>query len=66
LTGSAVAKPMGSRLLRKLVSEREWLLARLAAKSGCDAARTGGELYERGIAVSYGSLWRLLDDEKIS
>ena len=66
LTGSAAAKPMGSRLPRKLMSEREWLLARLASKPDVTLRELVGELHERGIAASYGSVWRLLDDEGIS
>ena len=65
-TGSAAAKPMGSRLRRKLLGERDWLLKRIAAKPDLTLRELVAELHGRGIAASYGSVWRLLDDEGIS
>ena len=65
-TGSAAAKPMGSRLPRSLAGQRDWLLARIAAKPDLTLRELVGELHDRAIAASYGSVWRLLDDEGIS
>jgi len=66
LTGSVAAKPMGSRLPRLLAGERGWLLARIAAKPDITLRALVGELHERGVRASYGSVWRLLNDEDIS
>jgi transposase len=57
---------MGSRLPRSLAGQRGWLLARIAAKPDVTLRELVGELNERAIAASYGSVWRLLDDEGIS
>lgn len=65
-TGSVAASPMGSRLPRLLIGEREWLLARIAAKPDMTLRELVAELRARGMAASYGSLWRLLKDEGIS
>ena len=65
-TGSAAAKPMGSRLQRLLVGERDWILARLAEEPDITLRALVGELRARGVRASYGSLWRLLRDEGIS
>lgn len=65
-TGSVAASPMGSRLPRRLIGEREWLLARIAAKPDMTLRELVAELRARGMAASYGSLWRLLKDEGIS
>ncbi len=64
--GSAAAKPMGSRLPRALAGERDWLLARIAAKPDATWRELVAELNDRAIKASYGSVWRLLDDEGIS
>ena len=65
-TGSAAAKPMGSRLPRSLAGQRDWLLARIAAKPDATLRELVAELNDRAIKASYGSVWRLLDDEGIS
>jgi transposase len=65
-TGSAAAKPMGSRLPRSLAGQRDWLLARIAAKPDVTLRELVTELHARAIAASYGSVWRLLDDEGLS
>jgi transposase len=65
-TGSVAAKPMGSRLPRSLADQREWLLCRIAAKPDVTLRALVAELNARAIATSYGSVWRLLDDEGIS
>ena len=65
-TGSAAAKPMGSRLARSLADQREWLLSRIAEKPDVTLRALVAELNARTIATSYGSVWRLLNDEGIS
>jgi transposase len=65
-TGSVAAKPMGSRLPRSLLHQRDWLLERIAAKPDLTLRELVGELQARAIAASYGSVWRLLNDEGIS
>lgn len=65
-TGSAAAKPMGSRLKRLLAAQRDWLLGRIAAKPDLTLRELVAELNARSVKASYGSVWRLLDDEGIS
>jgi transposase len=65
-TGSAAAKPMGSRLARSLAGQREWMLARITEKPDLTLRELVSELQERSVATSYGSVWRLLNDEGIS
>ena len=65
-TGGVAADPMGSRLPRQLVGERSWLLARLEETPDVTLRALVVELHERGVRASYGSVWRLLDDEGIS
>jgi transposase len=65
-TGSAAAKPMGGKRPYLLEGERDWLLARLAAKPDLTLQALLGELAERGIVVSYDTLWRFLKREGIS
>jgi len=65
-TGNVAAKPMGSRMVRSLASQRDWLLARIAEKPDVTLRALVAELNERAITTSYGSVWRLLRDEDIS
>ena len=65
-TGGVAAKPMGSQLARLLADERGWLLARLEEKPDITLRALVAELHGRGVRASYGSVWRLLDDEGIS
>jgi transposase len=65
-TGSAAAKPMGSRLKRLLLGQRAWLLQRIAEAPDITLRALVAELHARDVRASYGSLWRLLDDEGIS
>lgn len=65
-TGRVAAKPMGSQLVRLLADERAWLLARLEEKPDITLRALVAELGERGVRASYGSAWRLLNDEGIS
>ena len=65
-TGSAAAKPMGSRRPLRLARERDWVLARRAAEPHVSLRRLQRELAERGIAASYGAVWNLVRSEKLS
>lgn len=65
-TGSADAKPMGSRQARSLAGQRDWMLARIAEKPDVTLRELVLELEARSITTSYGSVWRLLSDEGIS
>jgi transposase len=65
-TGSAAPKAMGSRLKRLLLAQRDWLLQRIAEAPDITLRELVAELHDRKVKASYGSLWRLLDDEGIS
>jgi transposase len=65
-TGSVAPKPMGSRLRRVLLGQRDWLLQRIAEAPDITLRDLVAELHARRVKASYGSLWRLLDDEGIS
>ena len=64
-TGSVAAKPMGGRKL-VLLSEREWLLARLAASPDVTLRGLQAELATRGVVVSHNAIWKLFAVEGIS
>lgn len=59
-TGSPAAKRMGSRRRHSLTPHRAWLLARLAAAPDVTLRRLVVELGERGVATSYGAVWRIV------
>jgi transposase len=65
-TGSAAAKPMGSGLARSLAAQRDWMLARITEKPDLTLRELVSELQARSVAASYGSVWRLLNDEGVS
>jgi transposase len=65
-TGTAAAKPMGGRRGFSLAAERDWLLARLAAAPDLTLRALVAELGERGVATSYGSVWRLVHAADLS
>jgi transposase len=65
-TGSVAAKPMGGRQARSLVAQRDWMVARLAAKPDVTLRELVAELNARAVRTSYGSVWRLLNDEGFS
>ena len=65
-TGTAAARPMGRKQERSLRPHRDWLLARLVAVPDLTLRQLVAEFGERGVTTSYGSVWRLLHDEKIS
>lgn len=57
---------MGSRQARSLAAQRDWMLARIAAKPDVTLRELVSELEARSIPTSYRSVWRLLSDEGIS
>lgn len=65
-TGSAAAKPLGRRQERSLAAERAWILARLEAAPDLTLRALVVELGERGVATSYGSVWRIVHDAALS
>ncbi|MBV8535464.1 MAG: IS630 family transposase [Alphaproteobacteria bacterium] len=65
-TGSPAAKPMGRQQPRLLAAERDWILGRLAAVPDLTLRAVVVELKERGIAASYGSVWRIVHDGDLS
>lgn len=65
-SGSVAAKPLGTRHPRSLAELRDWMLRRLEAKPDLTLRGLVAELQARAIPASYGSVWRLLDDEGIS
>jgi len=65
-TGSAAAKPSGRRQPRSLAGERAWLLARLKAVPDVTLRALVAELGARGVATSYGSVWRIVHDAQLS
>jgi transposase len=65
-TGSAAAKPMGSRRGSSLSGERAWLLARIAASPDVTLRGLVAELAERGVKSSYGAVRHFFATEGIS
>ena len=65
-TGSAAAKRMGGYRPLALAGERDWLLARIAARPDLTLRALVAELAERGIAVSYFAVWHFYEHEGIS
>jgi transposase len=67
--GTLVAKPMGGHRPRKLLDDRDWLLAllaRLAEKPDLTLHALLAELRDRGTVVFFDALWRLLKREDIT
>jgi transposase len=64
--GTPAAKPMGGHRPRKLVDERDWLLARFKAKPDLTLHAALGELRARGTVVCCDTLWRFLKREGIT
>jgi transposase len=65
-TGTAAALPMGRKQPRSLAAYRDWLLDRLATVPDVTLRGLVAELAERGVTTSYGSVWRLVRDERMS
>ena len=65
-TGSCGAKPMGGHRPVRLLPERDWLLARVAAAPDLTVRALRAELIARGVAVSYGAVWSFLAAEGLT
>jgi len=65
-TGSAAAGQMGGWKQLLLLSEREWLLARIAEKPDLTLRGLVSELAERGRPASYGAVWRFFKHQGIT
>lgn len=65
-TGSVAALPMGGRRPYALAGERDWLLARIAARPDVTLRGLLGELADRGIVVSYYAVWHFFEHEGIT
>ena len=65
-TGSVAAKAMGWRGGHSLAPQREWLLTRLAAAPDVTLRALVVELRDRGVATSYGSVWRIVHAAEMS
>jgi transposase len=65
-TGSAAAYKMGGWRQLLLKNEREWLLARIAAKPDLTLRAVVAELAARGTPASYGAVWRFFAHEGIT
>ena len=65
-SGSAAAKRMGGHRRRLLLGDRDWLLARIAAKRDLTLRAILAELAARGLGVSYGALWSFFAAEGIT
>lgn len=63
-TGSAAAKPMGSRRPFILEAERAWLLGRLQEEPEITTRALACELAARGIVVSHVAVWNILRRER--
>ena len=65
-TGSAAARPMGGRRPFAVIGEREWLLGRIAEKPDLTLRALVAELAERGVKVSYFTVWRFFEHEGVT
>lgn len=65
VTGSAAAKRVDRKRPLLLAAERDWLLARIAAK-GVTLRSLVGELAARGVRTSYGAVWLFFRREDLS
>lgn len=66
-TGGVSPSPIGgSRGTRIAGADRDWLLARIAAKPDLTLEELRRELAERGLAVGHGTVWRFCDREKLT
>ena len=67
-TGSVSPSPMGGDRGSRIVGgDRDWLLARIAAKPDLTLQEIRRELSdERTLRVGYGTVWRFCDREKLT
>ena len=59
-TGSAAARPMGGKRPKLLEGQRDFLMARIAAKPDLTLEALLREVHARGSHVSLDTLWRFL------
>ena len=59
-SGTCAAKPMGGHRRPILLTERDWLLARLSVAPDLTIRGLLSELSDHGVKVSYGALWAFL------
>ena len=65
-TGSAARGEMGGHRACILIGERGWLMERIAAEPEVTVRRLMTELAERGVVVSYGTVWNFIHREGMS
>src|SRR5262245_21427001 len=63
-SGTVAGKPKGGDGSSLLRSEREWMLARLAAEPDLTASQLHQDLCARGVRVGYRSVERFLQRER--
>ena len=65
-TGSVAGGKMGGHRACTLIGERGWLIERIAAEPEVTVRGLMTELAERGVAVSYGTVWNFIHREGMS
>jgi transposase len=65
-SGTPAPRPIGGRRRFALLHERDWLLARIAAKPDFTLRGLRAELAERGTEVSYDAVWRFVRQARLS
>ena len=65
-TGSVAGRKMGCHRACTLIGERGWLMERIAAEPEVTVRGLTTELAERGVAVSYGTVWNFIHREGMS
>jgi transposase len=65
-TGSVAPAKMGGYRKPILLTEHEWLVARLETEPDLTLRALLAELHDRGVEVSYGALWNYLEREGFS
>ena len=65
-SGSPAPRPIGGRRRFALLHERDWLLARIAAKPDFTLRGLRAELAERGTEVSYDAVWRFVRQARLT
>ena len=64
--GERGGQPMGGDRPLRLAGERDWLLARIAAKPDLTLRAVQGELADRGIRVSLKAIWNFFRVERLT
>ena len=67
VNGNTAARPHAARRKLVLLTERDWLLARVTAAPDLTVRALRAELAEkRGVQVGYGAVWRFLAREGLT